>query len=219
MSLREDAAELQPELAALRRELHQIPEIGLDLPKTQERVLSALHPFAARDLHRHRTVIDHSSVAWWANQARSYCWRGDMDGFAGHRELGRDVHVAPRRCNARVRTTTCTPRDSSARHSCSRRGRADLAGDIVFMFQPGEERLGRCRSHDHRGAFSTPPVGPSTRRTGPARPVVGHRARSVRIPSGSPDGPRSDGLFVKVIGAGGHGSRPARRPRPGAGGM
>ena len=43
MSLREDAAELQPELAALRRELHQIPEIGLDLPTTQERVLAALH--------------------------------------------------------------------------------------------------------------------------------------------------------------------------------
>ena len=44
MSLREDAAEIQDELVALRRELHQIPEIGLDLPKTQARVLEALHP-------------------------------------------------------------------------------------------------------------------------------------------------------------------------------
>src|SRR5215510_512488 len=43
MSLREDAQAIQGDLAVLRRELHQIPEIGLDLPRTQERVLAALH--------------------------------------------------------------------------------------------------------------------------------------------------------------------------------
>ncbi len=42
MSLRTDAAELSDELIALRRELHQIPEIGLHLPRTQEKVLAAL---------------------------------------------------------------------------------------------------------------------------------------------------------------------------------
>src|SRR5690606_7359949 len=44
MSLREDATAMRDELAALRRDLHQIPEIGLHLPKTQERVLAALAP-------------------------------------------------------------------------------------------------------------------------------------------------------------------------------
>jgi metal-dependent amidase/aminoacylase/carboxypeptidase family protein len=42
MSLRADAAVIQHELAALRRELHQIPEIGLYLPQTQHRVLAAI---------------------------------------------------------------------------------------------------------------------------------------------------------------------------------
>src|SRR5882757_9887852 len=42
MNIRADAVELGPELVALRRELHQIPEIGLHLPRTQDRVLAAL---------------------------------------------------------------------------------------------------------------------------------------------------------------------------------
>ncbi|MCT3017196.1 amidohydrolase, partial [Propionibacterium freudenreichii] len=33
---------IQDELVALRHELHQIPEVGLDLPQTQQRVLKAL---------------------------------------------------------------------------------------------------------------------------------------------------------------------------------
>ena len=42
MDLREDAKAIQDEMVALRRELHQIPEVGLPLPRTQERVLAAL---------------------------------------------------------------------------------------------------------------------------------------------------------------------------------
>ncbi|MEZ0065645.1 metal-dependent amidase/aminoacylase/carboxypeptidase family protein [Streptacidiphilus sp. MAP12-20] len=41
-TLAESAALLQPELAALRRELHREPEIGLELPLTQARVVAAL---------------------------------------------------------------------------------------------------------------------------------------------------------------------------------
>src|SRR4051812_25511527 len=42
MSLLSDAVAIQDELAALRRELHQTPEIGLQLPRTQQTVLAAL---------------------------------------------------------------------------------------------------------------------------------------------------------------------------------
>ena len=42
MTLLADARTLQDDLAALRRELHQVPEVGLDLPRTQEIVLRAL---------------------------------------------------------------------------------------------------------------------------------------------------------------------------------
>ena len=37
-----EAQEIQDELATLRRRFHQEPEIGLDLPKTQAKILAAL---------------------------------------------------------------------------------------------------------------------------------------------------------------------------------
>ena len=37
-----EASEIQNELAAIRRHIHQEPEIGLDLPKTQAKIVAAL---------------------------------------------------------------------------------------------------------------------------------------------------------------------------------
>src|SRR4029078_6214562 len=42
MPIPADARELQGEIARFRHELHQEPEIGLALPRTQEKVLKAL---------------------------------------------------------------------------------------------------------------------------------------------------------------------------------
>jgi metal-dependent amidase/aminoacylase/carboxypeptidase family protein len=36
------ASEIQSELAVIRRHIHQEPEIGLDLPKTQAKIIAAL---------------------------------------------------------------------------------------------------------------------------------------------------------------------------------
>src|SRR5262245_65388261 len=42
MGVRDDAEAIAPELAGLRRAIHREPEIGLDLPGTQRKVLAAL---------------------------------------------------------------------------------------------------------------------------------------------------------------------------------
>ena len=42
MSIQDDAAAIGGELAGLRRQIHQDPEIGLELPRTQAKVLAAL---------------------------------------------------------------------------------------------------------------------------------------------------------------------------------
>ena len=42
MTLLDDAREMKDDLVSLRRQIHRDPEIGLALPLTQERVLSAL---------------------------------------------------------------------------------------------------------------------------------------------------------------------------------
>ena len=40
--VRDEAAKLAGEITALRHSIHREPEIGLDLPKTQRKVLDAL---------------------------------------------------------------------------------------------------------------------------------------------------------------------------------
>src|SRR6478735_12711714 len=42
MPITEDAKDLQDDLVRLRHDLHRQPEIGLHLPRTQEKVLEAL---------------------------------------------------------------------------------------------------------------------------------------------------------------------------------
>jgi amidohydrolase len=204
MSLREDAAELQPELAALRRELHQIPEIGLDLPKTQERVLSALHPLPL-EVSTGTGLSSITAVLRGGKPGPVVLLRGDMDAlpvtensgetFTSHHDgamhaCGHDLHTAGLVGAAQL---------LAAR-------RADLAGDIVFMFQPGEE------GWDGAGLMITEGVLDAAGR--PADAAYGLHVQSSVIARGqfvSRPGPlmaASDGLFVKVIGAGGHGSRP-----------
>ena len=204
MTLREEAAALQGDLAALRRELHQIPEIGLHLPLTQEAVLAAL---AGLPLEI-STGVGLSSVTAVLRGGRPgpvVLLRGDMDAlpvtelsgedFSSRHEgimhaCGHDLHTAGLVGAARL----------LAAH------RDDLAGDVVFMFQPGEEGF------DGAGHMIEEGVLDAAGR--PAAAAYGLHVLSSVLPRGvfaSRPGSlmaASDGLFVRVLGAGGHGARP-----------
>ena len=140
----EIAQSLAPDLVALRRRLHQIPEIGLDLPQTQATVLEALNGL---DLEITRGRALSSVVAVLRGGAApddgprpSVLLRGDMDALPVVEEVevdyrstngamhacGHDLHVAALVGAARV----------------LHERRDELAGDVVFMFQPGEEAPG-----------------------------------------------------------------------------
>jgi amidohydrolase len=204
MSLREDAAEIQDELVALRRELHQIPEIGLNLPKTQARVLEALHPLPLEVT----TGVGLSSITAVLRGARPgpvVLLRGDMDALPVTENSGAEFTSrhdgAMHACGHDLHTAGLV---GTARLLAARR--ADLPGDIVFMFQPGEE------GWDGAGHMIAEGVLGAAGR--PADAAYGLHVQSSTVPRGvfaSRPGPlmaASDGLFVRVIGAGGHGSRP-----------
>jgi len=77
-SWRDIALNLQPETIALRRAIHQEPELGLDLPQTKAKLLEALAPLGPR-FARER---DHRGIRRLARHrpARSLrLLRGDMD--------------------------------------------------------------------------------------------------------------------------------------------
>jgi amidohydrolase len=204
MSIRADAAELGPELIALRRDLHQIPEIGLHLPRTQERVLAALDGLPLELT----TGTDLSSVTAVLRGARPgpvVLLRGDMDALPVIERTGEEFTSkhdgAMHACGHDLHTAGLV---GAARLLSARR--ADLGGDVVFMFQPGEEGCDGAGHMIREGVLDA-----AGRR---ADLAYGLHVVSDMMPAhrfaGRP-GPlmaASDGLFVRVIGAGTHGSRP-----------
>ncbi|MEU6356609.1 M20 family metallopeptidase [Streptomyces sp. NPDC047072] len=205
MSLREDAHALQGDLAALRRALHQEPETGLDLPRTQEKVLAAL---AGLPLEISTGTSLSSVTAVLRGSVPGgpvVLLRGDMDGLPVTERTGLDfasrVDGVMHACGHDLHTAGLV---GAARLLAARREL--LAGDVVFMFQPGEEGWDGAGHMIEEGVLEAA-----------GRPVdaaYGLHVSSSSYPTGvftSRPGPlmaASAGLHVRVVGAGGHGSRP-----------
>ncbi|WP_140460729.1 M20 metallopeptidase family protein [Cellulomonas oligotrophica] len=192
------------ETAALRHALHRVPEIGLDLPRTQRLVLDALEPLGLEV----RTGTALSSVVAVLRGARpgpAVLLRGDMDALpvtedtgepftSGHAGVmhacGHDQHVAGLVAAARL---------LAAR-------RDEIAGSVVLMFQPGEEGLGGARLMIEEGVLDA-----AGERVVAA---YGLHVMSSTLPAGvvaSRPGTlmaASDTVHVTVHGRGGHGSKP-----------
>jgi hippurate hydrolase len=210
MSLREDATSLRDELVELRRELHRIPEVGLNLPRTQERVLAALDGLPL-EISTGKDLSSVTAVLRGGHPGPAVLLRGDMDGlpvtersgeeFASVHEgamhaCGHDLHMAGLVGAARL---------LSAR-------REELAGDVVFMFQPGEEGFDGAGHMIREGvldAAGTPLVGAYGLHV-----FSSQFARGVFTARPGALMAASDGLFVRVLGAGGHGSAPHRALDP-----
>jgi amidohydrolase len=216
LSLRDDAAELRDELVALRRELHQIPEIGLDLPKTQRRVLAALDGLPLEittggELSSVTAVLRGGAPAAGDGPGPVVLLRGDMDALPVTERTGEEYASrhdgAMHACGHDLHTAGLV---GAARLLCARR--AELPGDVVFMFQPGEEGWNGAGRMIDEGVLEAAGR--------PVEAAYGLHVTSALYPNGtftSRPGPllaASASLIVRVIGAGGHGSAPHRALDP-----
>jgi amidohydrolase len=146
-----EARALQPLMVALRRAIHADPEIGLETPRTREKLVDALASLGLEiALHEKTSGVvallrggGGSFVRGGAgsDRPRRILLRGDMDALPMPEETGLDY----RSCHA-GRMHACG-HDAhvamlvGAAHLLAPR-RAELPGDVVFMFQPGEEGFG-----------------------------------------------------------------------------
>ncbi|MEV7598773.1 M20 family metallopeptidase [Kitasatospora sp. NPDC089797] len=202
--LARSAARIQPELTSLRRQLHQTPELGLDLPLTRDRLLAALDGLPL-DLTLGEELSSITGVLRGGRPGPSVLLRADMDAL-------------PVQENVRVPYASRVP---GAMHACGHdlhmaalvgaarllaERRAELAGDVVLMFQPGEEGAGGARRMVDAGVLEAA-----------GRRVVAAYALHVAaalLPNGlvaARPGPMlaaSDTLWVTLRGRGGHGSSP-----------
>src|SRR5438270_13859365 len=91
MTVLDDARAMSDDLVQLRHRLHQQPEIGLELPWTQEQVLSAIDGLPLEV----STGSDVSSVTavlrgGVSNSGRAVLLRGDMDALPVQERTGLD---------------------------------------------------------------------------------------------------------------------------------
>lgn len=203
-SIHEGAQVLQPDLIELRHRLHQRPEIGLHLPETQAMVLSALDGLGL-EISLGKTSSSVTAVLRGAKRGKAVLLRGDMDALPIHEESGvvfsSTIDGAMHACGHDLHTAMLV---GAAKLLSAHRDQ--LQGDVVFMFQPGEE--------GHDGAAHMIAEGVLD-----AAGVRASSAYGIHVTSGSV--PRNvfttkpgtmmasaDELHVTVRGVGGHGSMP-----------
>jgi len=214
--LLEDAKELAPELMALRRELHQIPEIGLDLPRTQAAVLAALDGLPLELSQGERVssvtaVLRGRAARPDGGERPVVLLRGDMDALPVTERTGEEFTSrhdgAMHACGHDLHTAGLV---GAARLLAARAG--ELAGDVVFMFQPGEEGHDGARYMIEEGVLDA-----AGRRADAAYGIHVTSSMYHKGVFASRPGPlmaASGGLEVRVVGAGGHGSSPHRSLDP-----
>jgi hippurate hydrolase len=139
-ALASEAGAVLDDVVALRRDLHQHPELALDLPRTQARVLEALDGLPLRVAKGRRQT---SIVADLDGDrpGPTVLLRADMDALPMPEDTGLDyaseVAGVMHSCGHDAHTAMLV---GAARLLADRR--ADLAGTVRLLFQPGEEGAG-----------------------------------------------------------------------------
>jgi hippurate hydrolase len=215
------ADELAGELRELRHALHRHPELGLDLPTTQGVVADALSGLdveieTGRACTSLTAVIRGGACATSDAERPVVLLRADMDALPVHEATGEDFEsVVPGQMHACGHDLHTAMLVGGARMLASRQ--AELPGDVVLMFQPGEELYDGAAVMIEEGVLDA-----AGRRPDAAWAL---HVQSAAIPPlgifGSLPGPMMSAcseLHVTVHGAGGHASAPhlANDPIPAA---
>lgn len=207
----QDAVELAPQIKELRHTLHRAPEVGLQLPRTQERVLEWLEPLGyeitlGKDLTSVTAVLRGGAGANLpVGERPAVLLRGDMDGLPLTEKSG--VEYASQTgdtmhgCGHDLHTSMLA---GAATLLAERR--ESLAGDVVLMFQPGEEGWDGASYMVREGVLEA--SGKKVDAAFGLHVMSAMEETGVFTAKSGPVMSASDGLFVTVHGAGGHGSAP-----------
>jgi hippurate hydrolase len=197
-----EAHDLLDATVALRRRIHRHPELGLMLPRTQAAVLEALDGLGL-EIKRGQKTTSVVATLRGARPGRTILLRGDMDALPMPEDTGlpfaSEVPGAMHACGHDAHTAMLA---GAARLLA--RHRDEIAGTIVFMFQPGEEGYHGARVMIEEGLLDGPDA--------PDGAFAIHITH--RVPGGvvatrpGPMQASADTLQVTVRGKGGHASAP-----------
>lgn len=213
MTVRDEAAAIAGELTELRRALHREPEIGLHLPKTQRRVLEALDGLPV-EISTGEKLSSVTAVLRGNDDTAgpTVLLRGDMDALPVREETGvpyaSKTDGAMHACGHDLHVAMLV---GAARLLSERKD--ELSGNVVLMFQPGEEGLAGARYMIDEGVLEA--AGTGTRpEAAYALHVFSDIAHGVFETRPGPMMANSDALDVTIRGRGGHASLPHRNADP-----
>ena len=203
-----DAARaIHDHVVAIRRRIHQRPEIGTDLPATQAVIVEELAKLAidGRKGERLTSVV---GVIEGGRPGPTVLLRGDMDALPLHEDTGLDfaseIDGAMHACGHDTHVAMLL---GAARLLRDRA--ADLPGRVILMFQPGEEGYGGAKTMIDEGLLDAAAASGGERPTGALAVHI-----STRYPSGEihlrpgPEMAATDVIRITVRGRGGHASEP-----------
>ena len=197
-----EAATYLETLQGIRRDLHQIPEFALDLPKTQERILASIKGIGEVTLGKNLTSI--ALLIKGARPGPTVLLRADMDALAVQEDTSEDFQSTNGYMHACGHDLHMAMGIGAAHLIATHKDK--LHGDVVVWFQPGEE------GHDGAGVM----LEEGAHMISGSKPIAayGLHVFSAMLPNrvfasrpGTMMASAGD-LIVKVTGAGGHGSSP-----------
>ncbi len=198
--LLEAARALSPRIVALRRAIHAEPELGLETPLTLAKVEAELADLPLE--WRHGTSATGAVAVLKGGQpGRSVLLRGDMDALPMDEHTGLDfASRIPGRMHACGHDTHTAMLAGAARLLAARR--EELAGEVRFMFQPGEEGFHGARHMIEDGLLEPLPEAAFALHVMPnaAHGIIAGRSGAMLA--------AADQFALHVTGKGGHASMP-----------
>ncbi len=211
-----EAKAIEDDIVELRHRLHRHPELGTELPWTREQVLKELTGIdleitlpegdssifavlrggaADPDLSRRPVVLLRADMdALPLNEMVESDFKSEIDGLM--HACGHDLHTA-------ILVGAVKLLDAR---------RAELKGDIVFLFQTAEESLTGARNAIAAGVLDV--AGKRVDRAYGAHVFSGMMPHSTFQTRKGPIMAAADGLFFDIVGKGGHGSMPEKGADP-----
>ncbi len=147
---------LLPDAIAIRRDLHQHPELSREEHRTQRLIIDRLHASGLDDV-RPIAATGVTAIVRGANPGPNILWRADIDGLPLDEATGLPF----------------ASQNAGAMHACGHDGhvaialvlaailhgaRDALAGSVRFAFQPAEERSGGAMRMIDEGVMDGPRV-------------------------------------------------------------
>ncbi len=146
---------IEKDIVKWRRDLHKIPELGNELPKTVKYVETVLDEMG---ISYHKLVNGNAIVALIQGNSEGKCigLRGDMDGLPIKEETGLEFSSTTGNMHACGHDGHTAMLLGAATYLNSHRD--EFKGAVKLLFQPGEEAPGGAKPMIDEGALQNPKV-------------------------------------------------------------